>query len=270
MTPREQEKNMLKIAVIGCTGRMGQLVLREINKNPEVEIGGALTRPGNLFIGQDVGTLIGEAPFNITITDIPQKALQEADVVIDFSRPEALDKHLDVVQIPYVVCFTGLKGSQKASLEKASQKIPILVAPNMSLGIALLKKLTVLAAEKLGSSYDVSILEMHHRHKSDAPSGTSLSIAQALSTVNHLKKNFPPYPSLSPRPDDTIECAVLRGGSITGDHSVIFAGEKDVITIEHRTLDRTLFAQGAIKAAQWLFGKPVGLYDIDDVMEISL
>lgn len=264
---------MLKIAVIGCTGRMGQLVLREINQSPDVDIAGALTRPGNLFVDQDVGNLIGEAPLNIIITDLPEKALLEADVVIDFSRPEALDIHIEEVlnqQKPYVVCLTGLSESQKADLKRASQTIPILIAPNTSPGIALLKKLVVLAAEKLGPSYDVSILEMHHRHKSDTPSGTSLSIAQDLSTVDRLKKNVPPYPSRSPRPHDTIECAVLRGGSVTGDHTVIFAGEKDMLTIEHRTLDRTLFAQGAIKAAQWLFGKPPGLYTMDDVVGISL
>ncbi|OJW53370.1 MAG: 4-hydroxy-tetrahydrodipicolinate reductase [Alphaproteobacteria bacterium 41-28] len=264
---------MLKIAVIGCTGRMGQLVLREINQNPNVDVSGALTRSGSPFVDQDVGTLIGEAPLNIAITDAPEKAFHDADVVIDFSRPETINISLHEIlnqQKPYVICVTGLTDNQKASLEKASQKIPVLIAPNTSLGIALLKKLAVLAAEKLGSSYDVSILEMHHRHKSDAPSGTSLSIAQALATVDHLKENAPPYPSRSPRPTNTIECAVLRGGSITGDHSVIFAGEKDVITIEHRTLDRTLFAQGAIKAAQWLFAKPPGLYSMDDVAGISL
>jgi 4-hydroxy-tetrahydrodipicolinate reductase len=264
---------MLKIAVIGCTGRMGQLVLGEINQSPDVDIAGALTRPGNLFVDQDVGSLIGEAPLNITITDAPEKAFNSADVVIDFSHPEALSIHIEEVlnqQKPYIVCLTGLSEAHKANLKKASQTIPILIAPNTSLGIALLKKLVVLAAEKLGPSYDVSILEMHHRHKSDAPSGTSLSIAQDLSTVDRLKQNVPPYPSHSPRQTNTIECAVLRGGSITGDHTVIFAGEKDVITIEHRTLDRALFAQGAIKAAQWLFKKPPGLYSMDDVAEISL
>ncbi|HUX78243.1 MAG TPA: 4-hydroxy-tetrahydrodipicolinate reductase [Alphaproteobacteria bacterium] len=264
---------MLTIAVIGCTGRMGQLALRQINQTPEVDIGGALTRSGNPLVEQDVGTLIGEAPLNIMITDVPEKALHDVDMVIDFSRSEAFDANLEVVlnqQKPYVVCITGLSDNQKANLMKASQKIPLLIAPNTSLGIALLRKLAVLAAETLGSSYDVSILEMHHRHKSDAPSGTSLSIAQALSTVDHLRENVPPYPPLSPRHTGTIECSVLRGGSITGDHTVIFSGEKDVLTIEHRTLDRTLFAQGAIKAAQWLFGKPPGLYSMDDVVGISL
>ncbi len=264
---------MLKLTVTGCTGRMGQLVLKEINQNPDVEMGGALTRPGNLFVGQDVGTLIGESPLNLFITDSPAHAFKGADGVIDFSHPEAFDRNLAEAleqQKAYVVCLTGLSEAQKANLEKASQNIPLLIAPNTSLGIALLKKLSVLAAEKLGPSYDVSLLERHHRHKSDAPSGTSLSIAEALSTVEYLKKNVPPYPSLSPRPGNTIECAVLRGGSIPGDHSVIFAGENDVITLEHRALNRALFAQGALKAAQWLLSKPPGLYTMDDVVNILL
>lgn len=264
---------MIKITVTGCTGRMGQLVLKEINQNPSVELAGALARPGNPLVGQDVGNLIGEGALNIFVTDELEKAIENTDIVIDFSRPEALEKNLKTIidhQKPYVICVTGLNESQHKSLEKASQYVPILVAPNTSLGIALLRKLATLAAQALGPSYDVSILEMHHRHKSDAPSGTSLSIAKTLSNLEHLQKSSPPYPSQSPRVTGTIECAVLRGGGITGDHSVIFASEKDILTIEHRTLDRTLFAQGAIKAAQWLHGKFSGLYTIDDVVGISL
>lgn len=264
---------MLKLAIIGCTGRMGQITLKEVNQNPDVELVGALTRPKNPFVGQDVGNLIGEGPLNQFITDNPEKAFRDADVIIDFSRPEALDQHLGEIlhmQKAYVVCMTGLSDTQRARLETASQVIPLLIAPNTSLGIALLKKLAVLAAKTLGPSYDVSLLEMHHRHKADAPSGTSLSLAKELAHLEHLQKSHPPYPSQSPRPSGTIECALLRGGGVIGDHSVIFAGEKEVLTIEHRALDRSLFAQGAMQAAQWLFGKPAGLYTIDDVVGLSL
>jgi len=264
---------MLKLAIIGCTGRMGQMVLKEANQDPNVEISGALTRLGNLFVGQDIGNLIGEAPLNISIMDVPEKAFMDADAVIDFSHPEALQKNLDEAltqQKPYVVCLTGLTDVQKMKLEQASQKIPLILAPNTSLGIALLRKLALLAAEVLGPFYDISLLEMHHRHKTDAPSGTSLSLAEPLRKLEHLKKNKPPYSPHSPRQPGTIECAVLRGGGVTGDHSVIFAGDQDMITLEHRALDPRLFAQGAIKAAQWLFGKPAGLYTMDDVVGISL
>jgi len=264
---------MLKLTIIGCTGRLGQATLKEANQNPDVEVIGALTRPENPFVGQDVGNLIGESPFNILITDSPKNAFADADVVIDCSHPEALERHLAEalnLRKPYVVCITGMSDSQKSSLENSSQKIPILIAPNTSLGIALLRKLALLAAEVLGPSYDISILEMHHRNKADAPSGTSLSLAQPLMSLEHLKKNAPPYPSRSPRPAGTIECAVLRGGGVKGDHSILFAGEKDMITLEHRTLDHALFAQGAVKAAQWIFGKPSGLYNMDDVLGISL
>lgn len=263
---------MIKITVTGCTGRMGQLVLKEINQNPNVELSGALTRLENPFIGQDVGSLIGEAPLNLFVSGDLEKAIENADVVIDFSRSETLEKHLQSIlnlQKSYVVCVTGLSKSQQESLEKASKHIPILIAPNTSLGVALLKKLATLAAQVLGPSYDISLLEMHHHHKVDTPSGTSLEIAKALSTLEHLQKNSPPYSSQSPRPSGTIECAVLRGGSVTGDHSVIFAGEKDLIEIKHRTLDRTLFSQGAVKAAEWLHGKRPGLYTIDDVVGIA-
>ncbi len=250
---------MLKLTITGCTGRMGQIVLKEVNQNPDVEVAGALTRPGNLFVGQDIGNFIGEGFLNLLISDTIEKAFKEADVVIDFSHPDALEKHLTEAirfQKPYVVCLTGLNEDQQTVMEKASENIPLLVAPNTSLAMVLLRKLACLTAEILGPSYDVSILDMHHRHKSDAPSGTSLSIAKALTRINHQ--------------ENTIECVSLRGGGIRGDHSVIFTGEKDMITLEHRTFDRTLFAQGAIKAAQWLFGKANGFYSMDDVVGISL
>lgn len=220
-----------------------------------------------------IGILIGEAPLNIPITDAPEKAFAEANVIIDFSRPVSLEKNLGIAltqQKPYLICFTGINDVQKELLEKASQTIPLILAPNTSLGIALLKKLSVVAGQILGPSYDVSILEMHHHHKIDSPSGTALSLAKALTHIDHLKKNTPPYPSLTPRPLGHIECVALKGGSIVGDHTVIFAGEKDIIKLEHRALDRSLYAQGALKAALWLFGKSPGFYTMDDVLGVSL
>lgn len=264
---------MLKLSLAGCTGRMGQVVLQEITQSADVDLIGALTRPGNPLVGQEIGDLIGKPPLNLFITGSPKQAFAEADVIIDFSCPEALDAQLQEAirqQKPYVLCVTGLNEYHSKTLTEASKKIPVLNAPNTSLGIAVLRKFSYLAAKILGSSYDISIVEMHQRQKADAPSGTSLSIAKTLTTLEHLKENAPPYPSLSPRPPGTIECATLRGGSTICDHSVIFAGEKDLIRLEHRTLDRALFAQGAIKAAQWLVDKPVGLYTIDDVVAIPL
>jgi 4-hydroxy-tetrahydrodipicolinate reductase len=263
---------MLKLAIIGCTGRMGQFLVKEANHNPNIEIVGALTRPGNTFVGQDVGHLIGEDPLNVSITDRPEIAFKEADILVDFSRPNGLYQHLEEAlkqKKPYIACMTGLKDDQIEELKKASFLIPILMTPNTSLGIALLRKLAVLTAQILGPSYDVSLLEMHHRKKADAPSGTSLSLAQSLKSVDFLKDNKPPYPTHSPRPANTIECAVLRGGGVAGDHSIIFAGENEVLTLEHRTLTPKLFAQGAIRAAEWLYGKPPGFYTMDDVVGID-
>lgn len=264
---------MIKITVTGCTGRMGRLVLKEINQNPFVEISGALARPGNPFVGQDVGVLIGESPLNIFISDQPESAFENADIVIEFSRPEAFETHLKTAvnhQKPFVSCITGLNENQQKRLQESSRTIPILFAPNTSLGIVLLRKLAQMAAEILGPSYDVSLLEMHHRHKKDAPSGTSLTLGKSLSNIEHLQSNQSPCPSESPRSSGTIEYAVLRGGGVIGDHSVIFAGEKDMITLEHRALDRGLFAQGALQAAQWLYGKKAGYYTIDDVVRMTL
>ena len=263
---------MLKIAVAGATGRMGQLTLKEILSHTDVELTGVLTRASNPLVGKDAGILIGSMPLNLVITDSPEKAFKKAQVIIDFSHPEALLDYLSEAlrqEKPYVVCITGLKNKHHVALKKASCNIPILVAPNTSFGTALLRKLVKVASKALGPAYDISLLEMHHRHKADAPSGTALSLAKALTEEEHLKHNHPPYPSHSPRSPRALECAVLRGGGVVGDHSVIFAGDKDMITLEHRALDRSLFSQGAIKRSQWLWEKPPGLYTIDDVLGIS-
>lgn len=263
---------MLKVTIIGCTGRMGKLFLKEAIQNPNIEIVGALTRPGNPFVTQDIGHFIGGEPLNVSMTDSPEIAFKDADLVVDFSHPDGLAQHLEEAlkqEKPYIACMTGLKDEQVEELKKASFLIPILMTPNTSLGIALLRKLSVLATQILGPSYDVSLLEMHHRKKADAPSGTSLSLAKTLSNIDFLADNKPPYSALSPRPQNSIECAVLRGGSVAGDHSVIFAGENEMITLEHRALNSALFAQGAIRAAEWLLGKSPGFYTMDDVVGIS-
>jgi len=264
---------MIKLAITGCTGRMGQMLLRQANQNTDTEIVGALTREENPFIGQDIGTLIGEAPLNIMITSDPHIAFQDADTIIDFSKPEGLNAHLKAackLLKPYIVCTTGLNEVHKIKIEEASQIIPIIVAPNTSLGIAVLRKLALDAAKILGPSYDISIMDIHHRDKADAPSGTSLSIAQTLANLDHLNNSKPPYPSHSPRKEGTIEIASLRGGNFIGNNEVIFAGDMDMIRIEHQANDRALYAQGAIKAAQWLKGKPYGLFSMDDVVGLDL
>lgn len=260
---------MIKIAIAGCTGRMGQRILREAHFAPHIDIVGALTRATNPFVGQGIGRLISEIPGGPFITDDPRHAFQDADVILDFSHPEGLAPHLKTASDlgkPFLLCTTGFSKSQIASLEKAGERIPVMIAPNTSLGIALLKKMAVLAATFLGPAYDVSILEMHHRKKQDAPSGTSLSLANSLKSVDFLKHNAPPYLSQSPRPTGSLECVALRGGGVAGEHRIIFAGEQDVIELTHRALDPNLFAQGALKAATWLHGKAPGLYAIDDVM----
>ena len=263
---------MLKIAVAGATGRMGQLTLKEITNHPEIEIAGVVTRPSNPLVGKDAGILIGAQQLNLLITDSPEIAFKDAQVIIDFSLPEGLEDHLSEAlsqEKPLVACMTGLTSKHQAALKEASCHIPILVAPNLSFGIALLKKFIQVASKALGPSYDISILEMHHRQKADAPSGTALSLAEVLKEDKRFHENHPPYPSKSPRPPHTIECAVLRGGGVVGDHAIIFAGEKDMITLTHRVLDRSLYAQGAIEASRWLWGKAHGLYTIDDVLEVT-
>lgn len=246
---------MINIAVAGCTGRMGRLVLEQINESPNLVIAGALARDENPLIDQDVGSLIGLTPLNIFITDQPKEAFINADVIIEFSTPDALESHVKTAldfEIPFLSCVTGLSEKHHQLLQNASKRIPVLFAPNTSLGIVVLRKLAQLAAKALGPNYDINILDIHHRHKKDSPSGTALM----------LKDSFD-----SSRP---LECTSLRAGGVYGDHTISFAGENEVINIEHRALNRKLFAQGALDAAKWLKDKKPGLYSMEDVVEITL
>lgn len=246
---------MINIAVSGCTGRMGRLVLQRMNENPNVIISGALARNKNPFVSQDIGNLIGLTPLNIFVSDQPEVAFKNANVIIEFSVPAALESHLKAAvdwQTPFLSCVTGLTATHKELLQSASRHIPVLFAPNTSLGIVVLRKLAQFAAKALGPEFDINILDIHHRHKKDAPSGTALMLKECFDTSAN------------------VECVSLREGGIYGDHTVTFAGENEVLKIEHRALNRGLFAQGALQAAMWLQDKKPGFYTMEDVVGIPL
>lgn len=258
---------MHKIAVAGASGRMGRMVVREVYHNPQCELVSALARSGNPFVGQDIGILANVSPMGLELSDNLAKAV-EAEVVIDFSKPEGTLALLEAnASTPIVIAVTGFDNAQRHAIEAASKTTPILLAPNTSLGAIILKKAAREIAHSLGSDYDIEIFEQHHRNKVDAPSGTSKSIADSLAHVPGFHLNHSTDRD-GHRERGAIHITASRGGGVIADHNVSFLGENEVITISHHAIDRSLFAQGALRAALWLIGKVPGLYTMEDVISL--
>lgn len=258
------------IGIAGCTGRMGQLLVREAYAAGENVI--ATVSPHSLMAGKDIGALCGLEPTGQQAECEPA-TLFKADVVIDFTTPQATLRHAELARahkIPLVVGTTGLDAATKAALADASAVAPILVAANFSRGIALLSLLVEDAARHLGLEADIEIVEMHHRAKVDAPSGTALALgeaaaagrAQTLSDVAVRGRDG----AIGPRQAGTIGFAALRGGSVVGDHQVILALDGERLELGHRAESRTIYAKGALAAARWLKMQPPGLYSMRDVL----
>lgn len=255
-----------KIAITGASGRMGQLLIHEISQSLQCELSAALARPGNPLIGQDVGNLVDLPPFGLELSDDISHALRISDVVIDFSRPEATLKLIkENSRTPLMIGTSGFTKEQQQQIIQAARSFPIVLTSNTSLGVAIMKKVSKEIAKALGADYDIDIFEMHHRNKVDAPSGTALSLGQSLAQVPGFHLNDHAARS-GPREKGAVEFAVARGGGVPGDHSVIYAGEKEILTLSHRALDRSLFAQGALRAALWVQDKEPGLYSMEDVI----
>ncbi|TVV74995.1 4-hydroxy-tetrahydrodipicolinate reductase [Sphingomonas solaris] len=251
---------MARIGILGAGGRMGQAIARAV-----AETGATLAG------GTDRPALVGEVG-GIPFTDAATLAAG-SDVLIDFSTPAALAGHLDIAAaagIPIVIGTTGLGADDHARIDAAAQVGAVLQAANMSLGVNLLAHLVRETARRLGSDWDIEIVEMHHRHKVDAPSGTALLLGEAAADGRGVALADASVRSrdgiTGARPEGTIGFATLRGGSVAGDHQVIFAAEGERLELGHRAESRAIFATGAVKAALWLAGRPAGRYAITDVL----
>ena len=250
---------MLRIILTGCNGQMGQVLTRMIAEAPEMEV----------VAGIDL-TEDAAAPYPIYST---LRAVQEeADVVIDFSTASAVDDMLATCmakKLPLVLCTTGLSHAQISHIQNAAQGIPILRSANMSIGVNLLLKLVKEAARTLApAGFDMEIVEQHHRRKIDAPSGTALALGESINEAlgGGYTLTFDRSTRHEQRPEKEIGISSVRGGSIVGEHDVLFAGEDEVITLKHSAYSRAIFAKGAIAAAAFLAGKPAGLYSMEDVL----
>jgi len=260
----------LKIVVAGASGRMGRALVREISQGEGVKLVGALEAEGKPELGMDAGSLAGQQPNGVKLTADPLPLLAHAEAVIDFTRPMVSTMLADLAaqaRIVHVIGTTGFTPENEQRIQAAARHAVIIKSGNMSLGVTLLAALVAKAAKAL-PGYDVEILEMHHKMKVDAPSGTALLLGKAAAegrgaTLEQLRRQDG---NNGPRLEGSIGFASLRGGSVVGEHDVILAGPGERLTLSHSAEDRSIFARGALTAARWGHGKKPGLYSMTDVL----
>jgi 4-hydroxy-tetrahydrodipicolinate reductase len=263
----------MRIAVLGAAGRMGQTLTRVLAATPGCVVAGGLEVKGSPALGRDIGEVAGLEPLGVAITDDPLPVFASVNGVLDFTTPAstlAFAALAAQARIVHVIGTTGLSEKDEAKIVAAARHATVVKAGNMSLGVNLLAILTARVAEALGPEFDIEILEMHHRHKRDAPSGTSLMLGTAAATARGISLDERGVRSrdgeTGPRREGDIGFAALRGGDVVGEHRVIFAGPGERIELAHIATDREIFARGAVKAALWAKGQPPGLYTMKDVL----
>lgn len=265
------------IVINGVSGRMGRMLVQVITDSGAARLAGGLERPGHGWVGQDIGIAMGGAPLGVSVHDDPAAALRGAQAVIDFTTPSAsaaLAPRAAEMGVAHVIGTTGFTEDDLAPIAKAARSGVIVRAGNMSLGVNLLVALTRRVAAALDADYDIEIVESHHRHKVDAPSGTALMLGEAAAqgrgvsltdTADRARDGI-----TGPRQRGHIGFSVIRGGDIVGEHDVIFAAEGERIALRHIATDRAVFARGALKAALWAQGRAPGEYDMASVLGLDL
>lgn len=265
----------IKVVIAGCSGRMGHVLLECVFADANLVLSGALDRADNPQLGRDAGEQQGKIS-GVIVTDNIQVALKGADVLVDFTRPEASMLYLSACQtanVQMIIGTTGFSIEQKLAIEAAAKNIAIVFAPNMSVGVTLLINLVQSAAKILNEGYDIEIIESHHRHKVDAPSGTALRLGEAAATA--LGRNLEECAVYGregvtgERDPTTIGFATVRGGDVVGDHTVLFAGIGERVELTHKASSRATFALGALRAVKFLNDKTSGLYDMQDVLNLK-
>ncbi len=265
---------MKRIGVAGAGGRMGRTIIEAIQSREDLSVGAAWEQPDSSLIGADAGELAGVGSLGVAVADQPD--MDAFDVMIDFTHPIPALNHLKLCQQAnrcIVIGTTGFDREGRAAIESAAAGIPIMFASNMSVGVNLCFKLLQIAAKAIGDDVDIEVIEAHHRHKVDAPSGTALSmgevVAEALNRSLDTHGVFSREGQTGARPDDAIGFATVRAGDIVGEHTVLFAGTGERVEITHKATSRMTFAAGAVRAAGWLSEQPVGLYDMGDVLGLN-
>jgi len=264
--------NKIRIAIAGASGRMGRTLIEAVSQSDDAILAAALEQPGSSWLGKDAGEFVG-APCGVFIGDDIDEALAQADCLIDFTRPEGTLQHLAVCRkrgVHLAIGTTGFSTEGKLAIHDAARDIPIVFAPNMAIGVNAVFRLLDVAARILNEGYDVEVIEAHHRHKVDAPSGTALRMGEVVAAA--LGRDLADCAvygregHTGERPATQIGFATVRGGDIVGDHTVLFAGTGERIEITHKSASRMPYASGALRAARYMRGKTNGLFDMQDVL----
>ncbi len=263
----------MKIAVIGAGGRMGRSLVQAVHATPGAVVSGGIERAGSPLLGQDVGAVAGVGDLGVKMTDDALELIARSDAVLDFTIPQVSVEIAGLAanaRIVHVLGTTGLSETDQAAVAAAARHATIIKAGNMSLGVNLLVALTKRVAQVLDEDFDIEVLEMHHKHKIDAPSGTALMLGQAAAEgrgISHKDRSVRVRDGhTGARNRGDIGYATLRGGNVVGEHTVIFAADGERIELTHKATDRGLFARGGVRAALWGRGKPPGLYSMMDVL----
>ncbi|MES2414202.1 MAG: 4-hydroxy-tetrahydrodipicolinate reductase [Pseudomonadota bacterium] len=264
-----------KLAIAGASGRMGQMLIEAVRASGDCQLSGALDLAASPAIGIDASAFSGHASGVLIHSDM-REGLKGADVLIDFTRPEGTMAHLAVCRelgVKLVIGTTGFSDAQKSEIAAAAKDIAIVMAPNMSVGVNVTLKLLEMAAKAMATGYDIEIIEAHHRHKVDAPSGTALKMGEVIAgALGRDLKECAVYGRegvTGERDPSTIGFAAIRGGDIVGDHTVLFAGTGERIEITHKSSSRETYAQGSLRAARFLAGRKTGLFDMFDVLDLK-
>ena len=268
------DSKKIAIAIAGASGRMGRMLIEIILQSSDLRLVGAIDIASSPMIGNDATGFLGKAS-GVTVQSDVHGSLKNADILIDFTRPEGTMSHLSVCRelgVKMVIGTTGFTPEQKAEISDASKHIAIVMAPNMSVGVNVTLKLLEIAAQALSKDYDIEIIEAHHRHKVDSPSGTALKMGEVIAKAQNIDFDanavFVREGHTGPRKPGTIGFATVRAGDIVGDHTALFAGEGERIEITHRSSSRSNYAQGSMKAARYLESKKMGLFDMFDVLNL--
>lgn len=263
------------VAIAGASGRMGQMLIEAVRQSTDCRLVAAFDRPDSPALGQNAGGFSGWLS-GVTVSADFDAGLTGAQCLIDFTRPEATLAHLAACRrhgVGLVIGTTGFSDAQKADIEAAAADIPIVLAPNMSVGVNVTLKLLEMAAKALSDGYDIEIIEAHHKHKVDAPSGTAIKmgeiIAQAQGTELADRAVYERYGHTGARPADAIGFATVRGGDIVGEHTALFAGTGERVEITHKSTSRAGYADGSLRAVRFLAGQRAGLFDMFDVLGLN-
>ena len=273
---QQENKKMINVGVIGAGGRMGRMLIEAVQDNPQTILTAAIERQGSSLVGADAGEVAAVGHLNVQIVDDLQSVINDIDVLIDFSLPDATEQNMQVCaehNVAMVIGTTGFNEQQEKVLAKASEKVAIVYAGNYSTGVNLSLKLLGMAAKAFGTDADVEVIEAHHKHKIDAPSGTAYMMAEAVAEARGQNlKDVAVYGregQTGAREAGSIGIHAIRGGEIIGDHTVMFIADGEVVEITHRARARMTFAAGAVRAATWIVQQSAGQYSMQDVLGLN-